>query len=213
MILGGAFFMALEGFNLDELIASLSPEERLQLQEQLGRQIQIDKITNPTEATGQKTKPPVEPKTNGSKVYCCPLCGSVNYKKWGIATGMQRYKCKDCNRTFSENYGDSLRYSHLTKEQWLELFRGIVNNHSLTQIADDAGMAVSTAWACRTKINQAIATMYGCADLFQGTTEADEFYCRAAFKGKRDGEFFIHTLERMPRHHYTYAEKIEWLQK
>lgn len=61
MILGGAFLMALEGFNLDELIASLSPEERLQLQEQLGRQIQIDKITNPTEATGQKTKPPVEP--------------------------------------------------------------------------------------------------------------------------------------------------------
>ena len=95
----------------------------------------------------------------------------------------------------------------------MTILRGIVNHHSVTQIGIDANVSKSTAWACRTKINQAIATMYGYADLFKGTTEADEYYTRAAFKGKRDPEFFIYTLERMPRHHYTYAEKIEWLQR
>lgn len=79
---------------------------------------------------------------------------------------MQRYRCKDCGKTFSENYGDSLRYSHLSKDQWLEVFRGIVNNHSLTQISRDCEILPSTAWACRMKINQAIMTMYGYSDLF-----------------------------------------------
>jgi len=30
--------------------------------------------------------------------------------------------------------------------------------------------------------------MYGYNDLFNGVGEADEYYCRAAFKGKRDAE-------------------------
>jgi len=205
--------MALSNEELQDIISRLSPEDRQNLLSQLGRQVKVDNITNPTGATGEKTKPPVQPKSADSKVYCCPICGSASYKKKGFTSqGMQRYLCKDCGKSFSENYGDSLRYSHLTKEQWLQLFRGIVNNHSLTVIANDANMSVSTAWACRTKINQAIATMYGYTDLFQGKAEADEFYCRAAFKGKRDGEFFIYTLERMPRHHYTYQEKIDWLE-
>lgn len=55
--------------------------------------------------------------------------------------------------------------------------------------------------------------MYGYGDLFSGISEADEFYCRASFKGKRDAEFFIYTLGRMPRHNRNREEKIYWLQK
>lgn len=206
--------MALSDEELRDIIEQLSPEDRKQLLSQLGRQVEVDNITNPTNATGEKTKPKVKPKTDGSKVYCCPICGSSSYKKKGYTKqGMQRYLCKDCGKSFSENYGDSLRYSHLTQEQWMELFRGVVNNHSLTRIGNDVGISPSTAWACRAKINQAIATMYGYTDLFQGTAEADEFYCRASFKGKRDPEFFIYTLERMPRHHRNYEQKVEWLKE
>jgi transposase-like protein len=172
--------MALTDEELQGIISRLSPEERKQLLSQLGRQVDIDNISNPTNSTNTKPKQP--PKTNGSKVYCCPLCGSGSYKKHGTTnTGMQRYICKDCGKTFSENYGDSLRYSHLTENQWMILLRGIVNNHSLPQIARDCDIATSTAWSCRMKVNQAIMTMYGYTDLFQGTTEADEYYCRAAF--------------------------------
>lgn len=60
---------------------------------------------------------------------------------------------------------------------------------------------------------EAIMIMYGYSDLFQGTTQADEYYCRAAFKGKRDLEFFIYTLRRMPRHNRNYYEKVECLQQ
>lgn len=203
--------MALTNEELQDIISNLSPEERKQLLSQLGRQVEVDNITNPTQSTN--TKPKVKPKSDNSKVYCCPLCGSASYKKHGTTTsGMQRYICKDCGKTFSENYGDSLRYTHLSESQWLNILRGIVNNHSLPQIARDCGISKSTAWSCRMKINQAIMTMYGYSDLFQRTTQADEYYTRTAFKGKRDPEFFIYTLRRMPRHHYTYYEKIEWLE-
>ena len=191
--------MALTNEELQQILDNLTPEERKQLQTQLNRQVEVDNITNPTESTN--TKPPIKPKSNNSKVYCCPLCGSASYKKHGTtSTGMQRYICKDCGKTFSENYGDSLRYSHLTSEQWLNIIRGIVNNHSLPIIARDCNVSKSTAWACRMKINQAIMTMYGYSDLFQGTTQADEYYCRAAFKGKREEpEYLQQLLEEEPK--------------
>lgn len=206
--------MALSDTELQDIIDRLSPEDRKLLLSQLGRQVEVDKITNPTDATGEQTRPKTEPKVFGSKVYCCPACGSGTYKCHGTTrTGMQRYICKDCGKTFSENYGDSLRYSHLSDNQWHTIITGLVYHHSLTLIADDAGISVSTAWSCMAKVNQAIATMYGYSDLFQGNTQADEYYTRACFKGKRSPEFFIYTLRRMPRHHRNRDQKIEYLQK
>ncbi len=83
--------MALSDEELQDIIERLSPEDRKQLLSQLGRRVEVDNIANPTNATGEKTKPKVEPKTDGSKVYCCPICGSASYKKKGYTRqGMQR---------------------------------------------------------------------------------------------------------------------------
>ena len=46
-----------------------------------------------------------EPKPQ-SEIYCCLHCGSTSFKKHGkTRSGVQRYICKDCGKTFSENYG------------------------------------------------------------------------------------------------------------
>ena len=50
-----------------------------------------------------------------------------------------------------------------------------MNHHSVTQIANDANVAKTTACAYRIKINQAIETMDGYKELFKGNTEADEY--------------------------------------
>ena len=55
--------MALSNEELQDIISNLSPEERKQLLSQLGRQVEVDSITNPTNATGEKTKPKVQPRT------------------------------------------------------------------------------------------------------------------------------------------------------
>lgn len=197
--------MALTDKELQEFIDSLSLEELEQLQTQL-------KAKESSESSSDS--PRVQPKAGKSKISCCPYCKSTHYKKHGCtSSGMQRYICKDCRKTFSENHGDSLRYTHLTSEQWKTVIRGIVYDHSLPMIAADAHISVSTAWLCRIKVNQAIATMYGYSDLFKGLAEADEYYYRASFKGKRSPEFFIYILHRMPRHHRNYAQRVQYLQQ
>lgn len=199
--------MALTNEELQDILGNLTPEEQKQLYHQLSRNISNTEPTTPI----QSNKHPVS--KENSKVYCCIKCGSANYKKNGYtSTGMQRYRCKDCNSSWSENYGDSLRYTHLSEDTWKEMLRGFVEELSISKIAKNCDLSTKTVWLAKTKVNQALMTLYGYTEMFNGQTQADEYYTRAAFKGKRDPEFFIYTLRRMPRHHYTYYEKIEWLE-
>lgn len=199
--------MALTNEELQDILGNLTPEEQKQLYNQIGKSISNTEPTIPTKSN----KHPVS--KENSKVYCCIKCGSANYKKNGYtSTGMQRYRCKDCNSSWSENYGDSLRYTHLSEDTWKEMLRGFVEELSISKIAKNCDLSTKTVWLAKTKVNQALMTLYGYTEMFNGQTQADEYYTRAAFKGKRDPEFFIYTLRRMPRHHYTYYEKIEWLE-
>ncbi|MBW4636478.1 MAG: transposase [Iphinoe sp. HA4291-MV1] len=36
------------------------------------------------------------------KTVVCPYCGSIQNKRWGLSkSGVQRYKCKECDRSFT----------------------------------------------------------------------------------------------------------------
>ena len=100
--------MALTNEELQDILSRLSEEEQRQLFKQLGKKFDeiIDKPDKPERTLSNHKKVSKE----DSKVYCCIKCGSTNYKKNGFtSTGMQRYRCNDCNGSWSENYGDSLR--------------------------------------------------------------------------------------------------------
>lgn len=104
--------MALTNTDLDSLISSLSQEERdLLLQKLQSKQ-----------GTGSEEN---KPRSSSGKVYCCIYCGSTSYRRHGMtAKFLQRYRCNDCGRTFSENYGDSLRYTHLSDSDWKYILHG-----------------------------------------------------------------------------------------
>ena len=56
---------------------------------------------------------------NGGKpkaeISCCPHCGSFSFNRHGKTTGgVQRYLCKDCGKTFSENYG-LITHTHICR--------------------------------------------------------------------------------------------------
>lgn len=143
----------------------------------------------------------------------CVHCGSINTKKYGKAYGRQRFKCKDCGKTFNSSTGAITSNSRLTVGQWKELLRGIVDNHPISKIAKNTGIAKSSAWINKQKVCYAIMTLYGDQDRFIDIAECDEYYVPVSFKGKRDPEFFVYTLGRLPRHHMNLQEKIEWLMK
>lgn len=192
--------MALTDKELQDIIYNLSEEEQ---------KILLEKLKNKFDDNKQNKQTDKPIKKYNTQINNCVYCGSNNYKKHGTTTsGMQRYICKDCGKTFSENNGKALRYSHLPEDIWKEMIRGFVEELSLTTIANNIGCSTKTVWLAKQKVNQAIMTIYGYKELFQGQTQADEYYTRAAFKGKRDPEFFIYTLRRMPRHNRNY--RIFW---
>lgn len=147
-----------------------------------------------------------------SVIECCLHCGSVNIKKKGFTKGkVQRYYCKDCGKTFSENYGLITHYTHLADWQWQEVVRSTVEGNSLTELAKNIGTSTSTAWSCRTKIYQTIKNIYNQNDVCDGLVESDGTYLRVSFKGCKDKNYFLDKLGRMPRHHRSRADRIEYL--
>lgn len=86
-------------------------------------------------------------------IDCCLHCGSTVIKKIGKTKGgMQRYLCKDCHKSFTENYGLITHYSHLSEWQWQEAVRATVVGISLTELAKNINVSTKTAWLCRMKI-------------------------------------------------------------
>ena len=144
----------------------------------------------------------------------CPHCGSIGTIKCGkTAAGTQRYKCKDCHKTFTPTINTLFQNSRLTKEQWKELLRGMIEHLSLQKIADNIQMSVKAAWYNKHKVQSALLEIYGDQDTFADIVECDECTTRLSFKGKKDPDFFINHLGRLPKHHRSKYEKIEYLKK
>lgn len=150
-----------------------------------------------------------------NKVIACPHCGSTSVVKCGKKDGKQRYKCKEkeCSKTFMQTTNTMFTHTRLTREQWLELLRGMVEGLSINKIADNIGTSGKTVWYNRQKVLYVLAEIFGDQDDFVDIAECDEYSVHLSFKGKRDPTFFIEKLKRFPRHNYTYAEKVEYLQK
>ena len=62
----------------------LTPTQSKQLKNKLKQKCSIKTIENIT-----------------SKVDYCPHCGTTSIYKWGYRSGLQRYKCKECHKTFN----------------------------------------------------------------------------------------------------------------
>lgn len=142
----------------------------------------------------------------------CEYCGSKNLKKHGFRENKQRYRCKDCKRTFVIKSAPIVQSSKLTEAQWKELLRGMIQNLTLKKIAENVDISITSVWYNKHKICSALLEIYKEQDGFVDIAECDEYYTPLSFKGKREPEFFIKTLGRMPRHHRTLAEKMEYLE-
>ncbi len=59
----------------------------------------------------------------------CPKCYEVNFVKCGKQKGMQRYKCKSCNKVFQDK---KEKYSNEFKLRCIEMY---VNNVGIRKIA------------------------------------------------------------------------------
>ncbi|MDR1708424.1 MAG: helix-turn-helix domain-containing protein [Candidatus Accumulibacter sp.] len=78
----------------------------------------------------------------------CPACGSQSVQKWGIVSGLQRYRCKECKRTFNALTGTSM--AHLRKKElWEQYSQALSESLSLSKAAQRCGIDRSTAFRWR----------------------------------------------------------------
>jgi transposase-like protein len=119
----------------------------------------------------------------------CLHCGSNSVKKWGMQSGLQRFRCAECGKSFNVLTGTPL--AHLRKkESWLDMAFALREGLSVRKTAERCGICVSTAFRWRHRFLTAIRQ--DTPEKLEGIAEADETYFLESFKGQR-------KLSRSPR--------------
>ena len=85
---------------------------------------------------------------NSSQDICCPHCKSYKLQKWGVRNDMQRYKCKECRRTFNALTGTPLAKLR-KKGRWLSYAECLKNGLTIRDAAARCGVHKNTSFRWR----------------------------------------------------------------
>ncbi len=80
----------------------------------------------------------------------CPHCHSDEVVKWGNKDGNRRFRCNECERTFTSLTNTEL--AHLRyRERWVTFIGAMIEHKSLRKAAAICGISLSTAqrWRIR----------------------------------------------------------------
>jgi transposase-like protein len=112
----------------------------------------------------------------------CPYCSGKQLYRWGKASELQRYRCRQCNHTFNALTGTPLarlRY----KDKWLEFEQAMIDGLSLRRSANSCGITKNTSFKWRHRFLRIPAIQQ--SNQMNGIVEADETYFLESFKGQR----------------------------
>src|SRR3954447_12598937 len=111
----------------------------------------------------------------------CPHCAVTALQRWGYASGLRRYRCTTCRKTFNALTGTSLAQLR-KKERWLAYGEALAAGMSLTKAAAHCGVHLTTSFRWRHRFLRAPATT---REALGGVVEADETFFRRSRKGSR----------------------------
>jgi transposase-like protein len=116
----------------------------------------------------------------------CPRCQSHEVGSWGdyhYRSGCQRYRCRDCKRTFNDLTGTLMHQSKRALPLWILATFLLCLSCSSRRIARELGVHVRTGYRwCWWLRNAALS--YEMQRQLEGTVEADDLYHTAGNKGQ-----------------------------
>jgi len=116
-----------------------------------------------------------------SRPVQCPHCSSARLVRHGHASGLRRYRCRGCGKTFNALTGTPL--AHLRhKGKWEQQAQVLREGLSVHQSAAALAVAPSTAFRWRHRFLQLAQGVK--ARVLQGVVEADETYFLRSSKGQ-----------------------------
>ncbi|MCT4614909.1 MAG: hypothetical protein N4A49_08570 [Marinifilaceae bacterium] len=113
----------------------------------------------------------------------CPFCTHSNFIKWGKRSDLQRYKCKNCRKTFN-----SLTKTPLSrlrrKGHWLDYSNCLKQGYTVRRAAAECGINKNTSfrWRHRFLTNSKFIK----AEKLGGIVEKTHLKLKESFKGSRD---------------------------
>ena len=111
----------------------------------------------------------------------CPHCAAAKLQRWGQASGLRRYRCKSCHKSFNALTGTSL--ARLRKKAcWLRYGEALATGMSLAKAAAHCGVHLTTSFRWRHRFLRAPAAT---REALGGVVEADETFFRRSHKGSR----------------------------
>ncbi|CAI3667515.1 IS1595 family transposase [Clostridium neonatale] len=121
----------------------------------------------------------------------CPNCNGKSYIKFGKYKGIQRYKCKECEKTFSKTTKALWRYSKKDPEKWIEFMELMLQKISLRACSKILEINIRTAFIWRHKV------MHGMLqEIMDDKLEGKVFITKAIEKENFKGCRNITTSER-----------------
>lgn len=112
----------------------------------------------------------------------CPHCGGSDVVRWGKVSGLPRYRCKACARTFNALTKTPLAKLRM-KEKWSSQAEAMIDGVSLAKAARRCDVHYTTAFRWRHRF---LAALSGDKPkTLAGIVESDETFILESFKGKR----------------------------
>lgn len=168
---------------LKAMVAKLTFVQRRELMDELGTDAEAAASVGIIEAQGKEAG--------------CPHCGNGHVVRNGSASGLQRYKCRDCSRTFNALTGTPLARLR-QKSKWIVQAEVLREGMTITRAAKRLKVARSTAFRWRHRFMAVPKTIQ--AQSLAGIAEADETFFLHSRKGQRG-------LDRKPRRRGGRAAK------
>lgn len=113
----------------------------------------------------------------------CPKCGQKHIQKFGKCVGQQRYRCKDCKKTFTEYTSTIFSSTKKDYSLWLKYLDLMMKGLSLYNISKELDISVVTAFRWRHKILNVIKKC-NAKNKVNGVVEADETFLLYSHKGQ-----------------------------
>lgn len=114
----------------------------------------------------------------------CPHCGQAEIVRWGASSGLPRYRCKACARTFNALTKTPLARLRM-REKWTTQANALIDGISVAKAASRCGVHYTTAFRWRHRF---LAALSGDKPkTLSGIVESDETFVLESYKGKRSG--------------------------
>ena len=168
---------------IKKVLANLSFDEKRQLINLLTNELFLNNLDKyRTENTGDRP--------------CCPKCESKNIIKNGSQNNVQKFKCKDCHKTFGLLTGTCVHWLH-KKDMWLKFIELTFESKSIRTICKEIGInSRQTIFNWRHKLLSSLDQIF--EKQFKGVVEIDDMLVRFNQKGRVNS--FMESVRRSSTH-------------